>query len=144
MPQVRAPFSAEPTKYNVYRNDALVGNTTQTSFVDEDLESGEYTYAVSAVYEDSESEKTTPVTISITVSVMENNEVVFMMYPNPAENYITIESVKDAEVKIYSVNGQMLSQQNISEGINTIDISDLNAGMYFVSVNGTMVKIVKK
>ena len=139
-----APFSAEPTKYNVYRNDALVGNTTQTSFVDEDLESGEYTYAVSAVYEDSESEKTTPVTISITVSIMENNEVVFMMYPNPAENYITIESVRDAEVKIYSVNGQMLSQQNISEGINTIDISDLNAGMYFVSVNGTMVKIVKK
>ena len=74
----------------------------------------------------------------------ENNEVVFMMYPNPAENHITIESTKDAEVKIYSVNGQMLSQQNISEGINTIDISNLNAGMYFVSVNGTMVKIVKK
>lgn len=138
-----APISAEPTKYNVYRNDALVGNTTQTSFVDEDLESGEYTYAVSAVYEDGESEKTTPVTVNVTLSVNENNEVVFMMYPNPAENHITIESTKDAEVKIYSVNGQMLSQQNISEGINTIDISNLNAGMYFVSVNGTMVKIVK-
>ena len=66
------------------------------------------------------------------------------MYPNPAENHITIECVKDAVVKIYSVNGQMISQQNISEGINTIDISNLNAGMYFVSVNETMVKIVKK
>ena len=139
-----APFSAEPTKYNIYRNDALIGNTVETSFVDEGLESGQYTYAVSAVYEEGESEKSTPVTVNFTVSVMENNEVVFMMYPNPAENYITIESVKDAEVKIYSVNGQMLSQQNINEGINTIDISDLNAGMYFVSVNGTMVKIVKK
>ena len=84
------------------------------------------------------------VTVNVTLSVNENNEVVFMMYPNPAENNITIESVKDAEVKIYSVNGQMLSQRNISEGVNTIDISNLNAGMYFVSVNGTMVKIVKK
>ncbi len=139
-----APFSSEPTKYNIYRNDALIGNTAQTSYVDEGLESGEYTYAVSAVYEDGESEKTTPVTVNLTVSVMENDEVVFMMYPNPAENHITIESLRDAEVKIYSVNGQMISQQNIIEGINTIDISNLNAGMYFVSVNGIMVKIVKK
>lgn len=141
-----APLASEPTKYNIYRNDALIGNTALTSYVDEDLESGQYTYtyAVSAVYEDGESEKTTPVTISWTVSVMENNAVMFMMYPNPAENYITIESGNDAEVKIYSVNGQMISQQNISEGVNTIDISNLNAGMYFVNVNGTMLKIVKK
>ncbi|MBR5147501.1 MAG: T9SS type A sorting domain-containing protein, partial [Bacteroidales bacterium] len=45
---------------------------------------------------------------------------------------------------IYSVNGQMLSQQNINEGINTIDLSNLNAGMYFISVDETMVKIVKR
>ena len=75
---------------------------------------------------------------------MENNEVAFVLYPNPAEYYITIESIKDAEVKIYSVNGQMLSQQNISEGINKIDLSNLNSGMYFISVNDTMVKVVKK
>jgi hypothetical protein len=67
-----------------------------------------------------------------------------MMYPNPAENYVTIESAKAADVKIYSISGQMLSQQNISEGTSTIDLSDLNAGIYFVSVNGTMVKVVKK
>ncbi len=140
----QAPLGTEPTKYNIYRNDALVGNTAQTSYVDEDLESGVYAYAVSAVYEDGESEKTESVTVNFTVSVSENNELAFVMYPNPAENHITIECVKDAVVKIYSVNGQMISQQNISEGINTIDISNLNAGMYFVSVNETMVKIVKK
>ena len=138
-----APFNAEPTKYNIYRNDALIGNTAQTSYVDEDLESGIYNYAVTAVYEDGESEKVTA-TATLTVSVAENNEVVFTMYPNPAKDFVTIESAKDAVVKIYSVNGQMLSQQNISEGINTIDLSNLNAGMYFISVDETMVKIVKK
>ena len=138
----QAPL-AEPTKYNIYRNDALVGNTAQVSYIDEDLESGTYNYAVSAVYEDGESEKATA-TINFTVSISENNEVAFMMYPNPAENYVTIESAKAADVKIYSISGQMLSQQNISEGTSTIDLSDLNAGIYFVSVNGTMVKVVKK
>ena len=66
------------------------------------------------------------------------------MYPNPAKDFVTIESAMDAVVKIYSVNGQMLSQQNISEGISTIDLSNLNAGMYFISVNETMVKVVKQ
>ncbi len=138
-----SPFDAEPTKYNIYRNDALIGNTAKTSYLDEDLESGIYNYAVTAVYEAGESEKATA-TVSLTVSVAENNEVVFTMYPNPAKDFVTIESAKAAVVKIYSINGQMLSQQNISEGINTIDISDLNAGMYFISVDETMVKIVKK
>ena len=138
----QAPL-AEPTKYNIYRNDALVGNTAQVSYIDEDLESGTYNYAVSAVYEDGESEKATAI-VNLTVSISENNEVAFMMYPNPAENYVTIESAKAADVKIYSISGQMLSQQNISEGTSTIDLSDLNAGIYFVSVNGTMVKVVKK
>lgn len=137
------PYDAVPTKYNVYRNGALVGNTTQVSYLDEDMESGTYTYDVTAVYENGESQKVTA-TVSLTVSITENNEIAFVMYPNPAKDFVTIESAKDAVVKIYSVNGQMLSQQNISEGISTIDLSTLNAGMYFISVNETMVKVVKQ
>lgn len=138
------PLASEPIKYNVYKNDVMFADTEQTMYVDEDLVSGIYNYAVSAVYEDGESDKTVSVMVNLTVSVTENSEVAFMMYPNPAENHITIESAKDAVVTIYSVSGQMLSQQNISEGKNIIDVSKLNAGIYFVSVNGTMVKVVKK
>ena len=137
------PYEAVPTKYNIYRNEALIGNTTEVSYVDEDLESGTYTYEVSAVYENGESKKVSS-TVSLTVSIAENNEIAFVMYPNPAKDFVTIESAMDAVVKIYSVNGQMLSQQNISEGISTIDLSNLNAGMYFISVNETMVKVVKQ
>ncbi len=140
----QAPFESAPMKYNVYRNDALIGNTTQTTFFDEDLESGVYNYAVTAVYEDGESSKKEAEVVTLTVSITENNEIAFMIYPNPAKDYVTIESAKDAVVTIYSVSGQMLSQQNISEGINTIDLSELNAGMYFISVNETMVKVVRQ
>lgn len=141
-----APQTSEmtPTSYNIYRNDSKIGNTAQLTYTDEDLSSGVYRYTVTAVYEDGESSPAGPVTVEITVSITENNEIAFVLYPNPAENIVTIESVKDAEIKIYSVNGQLVSQQNIAEGINNIDISELNAGLYFINVNGTMVKIVKK
>ena len=138
-----APFEAEPTKYNIYRNDALIGNTAETSYIDEGLETGTYNYAVAAVYEDGESEKVST-TVTFTVSITENNEVAFMMYPNPAKDYLTIESANAAVVKIYSVSGQMLSEQNINEGTTTIDLSNLNAGIYFISVNETVVRLIRQ
>lgn len=141
-----APETMEmtPSSYNIYRNDAKIGNTAQFTYTDEDLNPGLYRYTVTAVYDDGESAPAGPVSAEITVSITENNEVAFVLYPNPVDNYVTIESVKSAEVKIYSISGQMISQQTINEGINTINITDLNSGMYFISVNGTMVKIVKK
>lgn len=139
-----APQNAEPVSYNVYRNDAKVANISETTYTDEDLIPGTYRYTVSAVYEDGESAAAGPVSVTITVSITENNEVAFVMYPNPAESFVKIESIRDAVVKIYSVNGQMLSQQVINEGVNTIDMSALNAGMYFFDIDGTMVKVVKK
>lgn len=141
-----APETMEmtPSSYNIYRNDSKIGNTAQFSYTDEDLNPGIYRYTITAVYEDGESAPAGPISAEITVSITENNEVAFVLYPNPTENHITIESVKNAVVKIYSVAGQMISKQNIVEGINTIDVSDLNSGIYFVDVNGTMVKIMKK
>ncbi|MBR5602905.1 MAG: T9SS type A sorting domain-containing protein, partial [Bacteroidales bacterium] len=97
---------------------------------------------VTAVYDNGESSPAGPVSIQVTVSIDENSEVAFVVYPNPAEDYVMIESVEAAEVRIYSINGQMVSAQTISEGTNTIDVSSLNAGMYFMQVNESMVKII--
>lgn len=134
----------QPISYNVYRNDAKIGNTEAFTYNDEDLTPGLHRYTVTAVYENGESSPAGPVSVQVTVSIDENNEVAFVVYPNPAENYVMIESVKEAEVTIYSINGQMVSSQTICEGTNTIDVSNLNAGMYFMQVNETMVKIVVK
>ncbi len=139
-----APQQGTPTSYKVYRNDVVVKTTSELTFTDEDLTSGTHRYTVTAVYEEGESSPVGPVSVEVTVSINENNEVAFVVYPNPAKNYVMIESIKEAEVRIYSINGQMVSEQTISEGVNTIDISNLNAGMYFMNVNNSMIKIVKK
>jgi len=42
--------------YNVYRNDDLVGNTSDTEYLDIDMQAGVYEYCVSAEYTEGESE----------------------------------------------------------------------------------------
>lgn len=69
----------------------------------------------------------------------------FDIYPNPAEDVINIELGENAsDVVIYNSLGQMV--KNIGEMIGNvqISISELNAGMYFVKVGGSVVKIVKR
>ncbi len=42
--------------YNVYRNDELMTNVSETEYYDDDMEAGTYNYCISAVYDEGESE----------------------------------------------------------------------------------------
>ena len=67
-----------------------------------------------------------------TESVAEN-AVSFNIYPNPVENQLVISSEENIEtISIYALNGVMVySGEYNAEGV---DVSDLNAGVYFVNV----------
>ncbi|WP_299050214.1 DM13 domain-containing protein [uncultured Polaribacter sp.] len=57
-------------------------------------------------------------------------------YPNPAKNNLTISNTENinGEIRIYNVLGkQVLQQSNISN--QTIDISNLNSGIYMLTIN---------
>ncbi len=55
----------------------------------------------------------------------------FQLFPNPAGNFLNIESKENIEsVKIYSTQG-ILVKETTSK---IIDVSQLSAGMYFVKV----------
>ena len=78
-------------------------------------------------------------------NIVDINEIIyndFIIYPNPAHEYIKIESEKESEIKVYSLNGQIVLKRNINEGVSTIDISNLNSGMYFIEVDGNISKFV--
>jgi hypothetical protein len=58
----------------------------------------------------------------------------FGLYPNPAGKVLNIQSEQQIEtVEVYQTNGVLVLQQNLANA-NTIDISDLNAGMYLVKI----------
>ena len=68
--------------------------------------------------------------VSTAIHNPENPEAV--LYPNPAHNWIALNphSNKSAEVKIYTVNGQLVKILQAQNGL--IHIEDLNAGFYIL------------
>ncbi|MQP25664.1 T9SS type A sorting domain-containing protein [Flavobacterium sp. LMO8] len=78
----------------------------------------------------------------------ESNNLIqdFYVYPNPAENKIFVNSSFEIEkVEIYSLTGQLVKSQMVS---NNINISDLNSGIYLAKVQTadkvSTIKFIKK
>ncbi|MCX6223701.1 MAG: T9SS type A sorting domain-containing protein, partial [Bacteroidia bacterium] len=55
------------------------------------------------------------------------------VYPNPTQGQITISGLlQPAELKLYSIQGKLLKTDN--QVVNTLDISDLPAGVYILNL----------
>ncbi|HNW67882.1 MAG TPA: T9SS type A sorting domain-containing protein, partial [Bacteroidales bacterium] len=76
----------------------------------------------------------------------------FSVFPNPATDNITVtmvEGTQATQVVVYNANGQQVRNANINCNDVTIDIKDLEAGVYFISLqNGNTVvgtsKMIRK
>lgn len=60
----------------------------------------------------------------------------FAIYPNPANNTINIvlEEGEQIEAHIFNTSGQLLLNSKLEEGNKSIDISELNPGIYILSI----------
>ena len=77
-----------------------------------------------------------------TLSIAElGNE--YAIYPNPATSEVKIVSNGEANVKIFDMTGRCVKDVTVADDA-TIDIKDLNTGVYFVNVNGKVEKLVVK
>ena len=69
----------------------------------------------------------------------------FNIYPNPASTEIKITSQLngDADVRIYDMTGRCMKEVRISN-INdaTINISDIDKGLYLININGSFEKLI--
>jgi hypothetical protein len=68
------------------------------------------------------------------------------IFPNPAKESITIQRLKAGihDYKIFSVNGQLLHNGILTESANTIDVSFLEKGMYFLTVSMQDLVVTRK
>ena len=75
--------------------------------------------------------------------VVEKNTVT--IYPNPMNDVLNIElGDNQSDVEIYNSLGQMVKRIEMMSGDVTINVDDLNSGIYFVKVNGEITKVVKR
>ena len=74
---------------------------------------------------------------------MEHNNHV-TVYPNPAVGQLNVTLNKNAEVTVYNIMGQAVMSVEGHAGANTLDISSLNSGVYFISAGNDTQKFVVK
>ncbi len=99
----------------------------------------EGTTVVTWTYTDEVGNSTTQaqnVTIGITNSIGNgaSYEVYYNIYPNPSNGAINIRSTHISTLNIYNLIGGRVHTQNLSSGVNTIGLDELNAGIYIVKL----------
>jgi len=84
------------------------------------------------------------------ISTITNDKLGMRVYPNPTSGQLRVSGDildgKDREIRIFNVVGQVVFTSQLSKlsPETTIDISHLANGLYFLKVDGKMVKIVKE
>jgi len=73
----------------------------------------------------------------------------FIIYPNPANDEITIENIslnntQDEIISVYNIQGQLLLQQLMQQQKTEINVSDFASGIYIVKVKTEVGVEVKK
>jgi len=72
----------------------------------------------------------------IDVNVTETNDIVSNIYPNPAKDNIIInlKNNESANISLFNILGQEVISTISNDNQTTIDVSDLNRGLYIVKV----------
>lgn len=83
---------------------------------------------------------------STKTGIFENNFKKLSVYPNPAEYYLNIRNAPETSsaIKIYRMDGVVVKLIRETEGISSIDISELPSGFYLLKIETQTVKFIRK
>jgi blue copper oxidase len=81
---------------------------------------------------------------NVEIETIENNQ--FLMYPNPSTNQLHIQLINSTNslASVFDVSGQLLLQKKLSTAENTIDVSNLPLGTYFIRINNATTTFIKQ
>lgn len=84
-----------------------------------------------------------------TLSADDYETNVISLYPNPVKNEVTIDLSNKLdslgkEFQIFDINSRIIFEGKINEILNTIDVSSLQKGMYFIKIDKTLKKFIKE
>ncbi|HMT54859.1 MAG TPA: T9SS type A sorting domain-containing protein [Saprospiraceae bacterium] len=78
------------------------------------------------------------------VSVRYDGDHNINIYPNPTTSEVTITTSEPSTIQIIDVYGRLLNTQDISEGQNTINVSELPTGILIFAVGNQRFKVLKE
>ena len=141
--------------YDVYVNtekaqDFHMGYTNGTAYVMGSNQETTFEFYVVAFNDETESEPSEICTVIVKGDAIEETNASFNVYPNPVNDKLYIEAETEIEeVVVYDVYGRhQVTETPSHQGNLSVDVTDLNSGVYFVKVvteNGEAVqRFVKK
>jgi hypothetical protein len=71
------------------------------------------------------------------VKITDINKSTIKLSPNPANSYVNIITESPMKLEIYSLLGNLIAVDNLSEGHNTIPVSNYPAGVYIMKMMDT-------
>jgi len=120
--------------YTIMRNETVIKEVSETHYVDEDVEYGKfYSYCIFANYNDGC--VSPPICDDIRFLNVIDYKDNITIYPNPANDELKIENgeLKIENVEIFDVYGRKIFNFQLST-FNSIDVSGLHSGIYFVKI----------
>jgi hypothetical protein len=66
------------------------------------------------------------------VGIMEQAATEMMAYPNPAQDYVFIQSQQDDVISIFDMNGKLVLSTTIKKGTHAVQMSHLAEGLYIL------------
>ena len=81
---------------------------------------------------------------AMAVSTLEINQNI-LIYPNPVQQTLVVKGAKvDETIRIYSLQGGLISTAKVYDENTTIDVHDLPNGQYILQINTHIVKLIKQ
>ena len=152
-PEDRVPDSYTVVIINHQLNDTTYVTGLTELFYEEAIaiDITDKSYKVKAVYEECESEFALNANgedfIRVTNLSVDECQMNLKLYPNPTSGQLSIEAVDMTLVSVYDLVGQCVMQMPAKDSQATLDMSQLQNGIYFVKVttaNGSVVQRVVK
>lgn len=131
-------------EYAIYLDGSLLDTTTETSYIKGFNEEGTHYFTVVTRCEVGESLPSEKFDFEIKGESIEENENDFEIHPNPVDDILYIKSEKIIkEINIYNIVGIKLSTINNQLSTVSIDMSGFNSGIYFIDIDGEIVRIIR-
>lgn len=84
------------------------------------------------------------ITLNIDSESIDCNQ--FSIYPNPGSNIISLNDKNfnnPASLKVYTMNGKVVMETNITSPQSTLDVSHLKSGIYSLQIDTQIIRFVK-
>ena len=131
----------EAESYQWYFNGDIIEGANSNEYIAD--EEGDYSLVVT--YEDGCMAESNVITYIIS-SLLESDQALFKIYPNPTADFVSIENLgkENMSFSISNSKGQVIQKGHVGSTIYVVDLSHLESGIYTLTLKDDINSVAKK